>query len=188
VEVIGSNPIAPTICAGKGPRSLVALGISAAGSHASLTRLRSRLLGASSSDPIAPTMSLGLAMMNRPNVVRLLAICLFLSAVLTLAADSGKSVSVKGYVLDSACTFVKNLKKPVSPQCAVECAKAGSPLVILADDGTIYWPISDTTPSAGQNEKLLPFAGKRVTVSGKAFQRGGSSALVIEKIEVSTAQ
>jgi len=47
----------------------------------------------------------------------------------------------------------------------------------------MYWPIADTTPSSGQNEKLLPFAGKKVTASGKVYQRGGSSALVIEKIE-----
>src|ERR1035441_1845456 len=38
--------------------------------------------------------------------------------------------------------------------------------------------IADTTPSSGQNEKLLPFAGQKVTASGKVFQRGGSSALV----------
>jgi hypothetical protein len=55
--------------------------------------------------------------------------------------------------------------------------------VILTDDGTIYWPIADTTPSSGQNEKLLPFAGDRVTATGKVFQRGGSSAIVVEKIE-----
>lgn len=55
--------------------------------------------------------------------------------------------------------------------------------MILTDTGTIYWPIVDTTPSSGQNDKLLPFAGQKVTASGKVFQRGGSSALVIEKIE-----
>jgi hypothetical protein len=56
-------------------------------------------------------------------------------------------------------------------------------LVILAEDGTIYWPIADTTPSSGQNDKLMPFAGQKVTATGKLFQRGGSSALVVEKIE-----
>ena len=95
---------------------------------------------------------------------------------------------MKGYVLDSACAFTKNLKKPVSRDCALACAKAGSPLVILADDGTIYWPISDTTPATGQNERLLKFAGTRATVSGKAFERGGSRALVIEKIEPEPAK
>ena len=81
------------------------------------------------------------------------------------------------------CAFTKGLTKPISSGCAVACAKAGSPLVILTDDGNIYWPIADTTPSSGQNEKLLPFAGQKVTATGKAYQRGGSSALVIEKIE-----
>jgi hypothetical protein len=105
-----------------------------------------------------------------------------------MGTDAGKPISVKGYVLDSACAFTKNLKKPISTECAVACAKAGSPLVILSDDGTIYWPIADTTPSSGQNERLLPFAGKKVTASGKVFQRGGSSALVIEKIELLSDQ
>lgn len=109
-------------------------------------------------------------------------------AALAAGADAGKPVTVKGYVLDSACAFTKSLKKPISPECAVACAKAGSPLVILTDGGTLYWPIADTTPSSGQNEKLLPFAGQKVTASGKVFQRGGSSALVIEKIEALSDQ
>jgi hypothetical protein len=56
-------------------------------------------------------------------------------------------------------------------------------LVILSLSGTIYWPIADTTPSSSQNDKLLPFAGKQVTVSGRVFERGGSKAIVISKIE-----
>jgi hypothetical protein len=99
------------------------------------------------------------------------------------ATGDGKPDTIKGYVLDSACAFTKNLKKPVSSECAVACAKAGSPLVILTDDGTIYWPISDATPSSGQNEKLLPFAGQKVTATGRVFERGGSHALVIDKLE-----
>lgn len=99
------------------------------------------------------------------------------------AEESAKSATVKGYVLDSACAFTKGLKKPVSAECAVACAKAGSPLVILAPSGTIYWPIADSTPSSSQNDKLLPYAGKQVTVSGKVYDRGGSKAIVISKIE-----
>lgn len=102
------------------------------------------------------------------------------------ASDSGKAVTVKGYVLDSACAFTKGLQKPISADCARACAKAGSPLVILAEDGTIYWPIAYTTPSSGQNEKLMPFAGQTVSATGKVFQRGGSSALVVDKIEASS--
>jgi hypothetical protein len=96
-------------------------------------------------------------------------------------------VTVKGYVLDSACAFTKGLDKPISRECAISCANAGSQLVILADDGTIYWPIVGTTPSSGQNPKLLPFAGQKVTASGTLYKRGGSTAIVIDKIEAQAA-
>ncbi len=109
-----------------------------------------------------------------------LAVCIL--ATLLMASDAGKAVTVNGYVLDSACAFTKGLKKPISADCATACAKAGSPLVILSDNGTIYWPIADSTPSSGQNDKLMPFAGQRVTASGKTYARGGSTAIVIEKI------
>lgn len=121
----------------------------------------------------------------------------FLSTVLAVilvtitlgeAHAQGKPVTVKGYILDSACAFIKNLKKPVSRECALACAKAGSPLVILADDGTIYWPISDSMPATGQNQRLMKFAGQRVAVSAKLFEKGGSHALIIEKIEVTASR
>jgi hypothetical protein len=112
---------------------------------------------------------------------------LLATAVYMSGADTA-TVTVKGYVLDSACAFTKDLNKPISKQCATACANAGSPLVILADDGTIYWPIADTTPLSGQNAKLLPFAGDKVLASGKVYERGGSKALLIEKIEAQAAK
>jgi hypothetical protein len=113
---------------------------------------------------------------------------LLASAICVSAAPDTPTVTVKGYVLDSACAFTKSLSKPISKQCAISCANAGSQLVILADDGTIFWPIADTTPSSGQNPKLLPFAGDKVVASGKVYQRGGSKAIVIEKIEAQASQ
>ena len=115
-----------------------------------------------------------------------------LSAVLVTVAREPfhaqeKPATARGYVLDSACAFIKNLKKPISEECALACAKAGSPLVILADDGNIYWPIywpiSDSMPATGQNPRLMRFAGQRITASGRVFERGGSRALVIAQIE-----
>jgi hypothetical protein len=93
-----------------------------------------------------------------------------------------KSITVEGYVLDSACAFTKGLEKPISRDCAVACAKEGSQLVILAKDGAIYWPIDSAMPAKGQNAKLLEFAGNRVKATGKLYERGGSHALVIDTI------
>jgi len=106
-----------------------------------------------------------------------------MASAMLLAAAEPKTVTVKGYVLDSACGFTKNLKKPVSADCAKACAKAGSPLVIWADDGSVYWPTTDTMPATSQNDKLLPFAAQRVVASGRLYVHGGSKALVIDKIE-----
>ena len=103
---------------------------------------------------------------------------------LSWAWDSkSEQVSINGWVLDSACAITKGLDKPISRDCALKCAKAGSPLVILTDDGNIYWPISDKTPSSGQNDRLQKFAGGRVTATGRAYVRGGSHAIVLETIQ-----
>ena len=118
--------------------------------------------------------------------LRVVGFVLLATAVYVSGADS-QTVTVKGFVLDSACAFTKGLTKPASKQCAIECARGGSPLVILADNGDIYWPIADTMPATGQNAKLLPFAGDWVTATGKVYQRGGSKAMAVEKIEAQTA-
>ncbi len=96
---------------------------------------------------------------------------------------AGKHATIKGYVIDSSCTYTQDLSKPISADCAVACAKAGSPLVIQAENGTIYLPISGGMPASGQNNKLMPFAGQKVSVTGSVFVKGGSHAIVIEKIE-----
>ena len=121
--------------------------------------------------------------MNVRSVVKISVVVVLAASALVWSDEAGKATTVKGYVLDSACAFTKGLKKPISPECATACAKAGSPLVILTDSGAIYWPIAGTTPSSGQNDRLLPFAGQKVMASGKVFERGGSTAIVIDKIE-----
>jgi hypothetical protein len=111
------------------------------------------------------------------------AIAVFLGILLSGSAFGAEQKTVTGWVLDSACAITKGLKKPISSECAVACAKKGSPLVILLDNGTLYLPIADSMPAEGQNERLLPFAGKRVTVSGKVYKQGGTNSIVIEKID-----
>jgi hypothetical protein len=111
-----------------------------------------------------------------------LAIAALLGIVMNPSGFSADQKTVTGWVLDSACAFTKGLAKPISVDCAVSCARNGSPLVILQDDGTIYWPIAESMPAEGQNKRLMPFAGKRVTATGKTYVRAGSTAIVIDKI------
>ena len=83
---------------------------------------------------------------------------------------------------DPSRAYTKGLDKPIGVACARACAKNGSTLVILRDDGTIFLPIDSKTPSSSQNPRLMPFAGEHVTVTGKEYVRKASHALVIEKI------
>ena len=99
-----------------------------------------------------------------------------------ITARPQKSVTVEGYVLDSACAFTKGLEKPISRDCAVACAKKGSQLVILTKEGAIYWPIDSATPAKGQNARLVEFAGNRVKATGKLYDRGGSHAIVLDTV------
>jgi hypothetical protein len=110
------------------------------------------------------------------------AVLITMGSMVLAAPQKGEPKTVTGWVLDSACAFTKGLSKPISRDCALACAKNGSPLVILQDDGSIYWPISESTPAVSQNSRLKPFAGKRVTATGKVYARGGSTAIVLEKI------
>lgn len=114
---------------------------------------------------------------------------LFISSLapgLLTAAPRGDQKTITGWVLDSACAFTKGLDKPISRECALACAHKGSPLVILQDDGSIFWPISDSMPAEGQNSRLLPYAGKRVTATGKVYSKSNSQAVVIETISAAS--
>ena len=106
--------------------------------------------------------------------------------ILLVASISGaaEEVTIEGWVIDSACTYSKNLSQPKSVACAKSCARAGSPLVILADDKTVLLPIENAVPARGQNARLMKFTGQRVKATGEIFEHGGSKAIAIQQIEV----
>jgi hypothetical protein len=110
-------------------------------------------------------------------------VLLAIAATFLLTAASNGSKKITGYLIDSSCAITKNLAKPVGPQCAIACARKGSPLMILGDDGTLYLPVNKTVPSGNQNPKLMKFAGQHVTVIGETFESHGAKGIQIEKIE-----
>jgi len=96
---------------------------------------------------------------------------------------AGKS-SVEGLVRDISCP-IQNQKATATAfnmKCALECAREGSPLIILSKDGVIYTPISDSMPDRDQRQRLIPFVGKYVKVSGTVYERAGTHAIAIGQI------
>ena len=100
-------------------------------------------------------------------------------------ARANKSkATIEGLVRDIACP-IQNLDgnaTHLSMKCALDCLKAGSPLVILTKDGDLYLPISDKMPDYDQRQKLMPFVGKYVRATGIVFERHGTHAIVITEI------
>jgi len=99
-------------------------------------------------------------------------------------ASPAVTTTIEGLVRDIACPIqnkaatatVFNLK------CAQECARLGSPLIVLTNDGVLYTPISASMPDKDQRQRLMPFLGKYVRVTGQVFERTGTHAIVIKEI------
>ena len=127
------------------------------------------------------------------------AVCLFVVASYSQSAPphldssnmpadlNGTAGSVTGYVRDLACPYrnrSKEAAKPPDDVCVKACAKAGAPLGIITPDGTIFNVISHTMPDTDERRRLTPYVAKTVRATGQLFERNGSHAIAIDKIEV----
>lgn len=99
-------------------------------------------------------------------------------------ATPARTETIEGLVRDIACPIQEKraTARNFSMKCALECAKLGSPLIILTDDGTLYTPISSSMPDQDQRARLSPFVGKYVQVRGQVFERRGTRAIMIQDI------
>lgn len=133
--------------------------------------------------------------MTRPLSICLLAGCAIVSALAashdpqtTSMAGARANVSkatIEGLVRDVACP-IQNLDGNATNfgrKCVEDCVKGGSPLVILTQDGLLYFPISAKMPDTDQRQELMPFVGKYVQASGVVFERAGTHAIVITEIK-----
>lgn len=100
------------------------------------------------------------------------------------ALRDGAQATIVGDVYDSACYYTRHIDKPISHDCAVQCAAGGSPLVIVTKEGDVYLPIDNKMPAVGQNKRLVKYGGMKVKVSGHVFERNGSKAIVMDKVEL----
>ena len=100
------------------------------------------------------------------------------------AVPTTYKATIEGLVRDVACPIQnhKSTSTNFNMDCALACAKSGSPLVILTKDGDMYFPISDQMPDPSQREKMMPFVGKQVRATGTVYRRNGTRSMVISQI------
>ena len=100
----------------------------------------------------------------------------------------GTPGTVVGFVRDAAC-LLRNKNATVakdeeSRKCIIQCVRAGSPLAILTKSGELYTLLSAQLPDRDERRRLFPYAGRYVRATGRLFERGGTHAISIEKIEI----
>jgi hypothetical protein len=100
--------------------------------------------------------------------------------------SDGVPGSIEGLVRDIACPIANKeaTATKFDLQCALACAKNGSPLIILTEEGTLYMPISESMPDKDQRKRLMPFLGKYVKATGQLFERNGTHAIAIKEVHV----
>ena len=99
--------------------------------------------------------------------------------------DTPPPTTIEGLVRDIACP-IQNKQATATEfnlKCAQDCARLGSPLIVLTADGTLYTPISESMPDQDQRQRLTPFLGKYVRITGPVFERNGTRAVAIREIE-----
>jgi hypothetical protein len=121
---------------------------------------------------------------KRSLLLGLLEVALAGFLVTSAFAQDEKPATIEGLVRDISCPIQNEQATATrfNMECALQCAKNGSPLIILSKDGVIYIPVSDSMPDKDQRQRLMPFPGKYVKVTGQVFERAGTHAIAIKQI------
>jgi hypothetical protein len=85
---------------------------------------------------------------------------------------SAMAADFSGTIIDEMCSKMPAMKGDVD--CANKCIKGGSPAVLVTDDGTIY--------KIAEQAKVIPQAGKKVTLSGKLD--GATNTIHVDKVKL----
>ena len=87
-------------------------------------------------------------------------------------------------VVDLSCSSVFSLSGPEHRMCAQMCYDLGIPLALLAEDGTLYVPVTMAMGQERGDKDLRGHAEHTVTVTGKVIKRGGLNTILIESIRM----
>ena len=99
--------------------------------------------------------------------------------VLSLAAESGQTETLKGEVVDLMCYLDHGAKGEKHKGCATKCIESGGPVGLLTADNQLYLVIGEHQPI---NKELAPKAAQIVTLKGKVVSRNGMK--MIENAEL----
>src|SRR5512136_525427 len=124
--------------------------------------------------------------MNRTRKIALLAGFVTLLMVLNGLSQvyaQGKTVTVKGEVIDTYCYALMGAKGESHRQCAIDCFKAGIPAGLLEEKTGKVYVLLPNKDKTGLPKGVIDKMGRMATVTGKAYTSGGSNFLTVESIK-----
>ena len=102
---------------------------------------------------------------------------------LSFAAEGGIPKSVTGNLRDSLCNTTMGAQGPSHKKCAISCAQAGIP-VVMVEKGTnksyILIPPKDDEPLP---KDVIDKMEDEVTVTGNVYEKNGTNFLQVESVK-----
>ncbi|MCH7856247.1 MAG: hypothetical protein IIB37_05805 [Gemmatimonadetes bacterium] len=99
------------------------------------------------------------------------------------AAES-TPITLTATVVDLSCNTVYGLAGDDHRMCSQMCFDQGIPLALLAEDGTLYLPVTMAMGTERGDKDLRGHAEHTVTVTGRVISRGGLNTILIESIRM----
>jgi hypothetical protein len=97
---------------------------------------------------------------------------------------AGKNGKLSGEVVDITCFIGHEGKGEKHAACAQKCIAKGLPVGLLVGN-TLYAVVLSSHDSP--NDKLAPFAGKLVTMSGTIVEKNGMHVIEMDAVEPAAA-
>lgn len=108
---------------------------------------------------------------------------LAIASVLSAGPYAADAASVTGEVIDFACFIKTGAKGDSHRPCAQKCADAGIPLAILEDATQKVVLLVAQKDMETPNRMLREHAGRKVTVTGRWFEKSGVKVLEVASVK-----
>ena len=86
--------------------------------------------------------------------------------------------AITGEIVDTGCFLAHMGQGAKHVECATKCISGGMPMGVLTRQGTLYL-VTMNHDNADSYNKLKSMAGKKLTVMGQIYSRGGMKAIEI---------
>lgn len=113
----------------------------------------------------------------------LLASLLFVMSCAVGGVAFAADATVTGHLRDSFCFLTMGAHGPSHHDCAVECAKAGIPVLLVQNKTNKYYVLMPSKDKQSLPADLTSKMEDQVSVSGHEYNKGGMTFLTVESVK-----